>query len=170
MNAVSDEDRLDRGETIGVLRRAYHVAKAQRRHIRLALGLVVTSTMITLAGPTLVRYAIDNGIKKGDGSVLDTTVIVYVAIVSLGYVVGRLQFVALNRAGEGFLRDLRVLTFQRMQRQSMAFFDREKAGVLVSRMTADIESMGELIQFGLLQFVSAFLLLFLASILLVVMS
>ena len=170
MNAVSDEDRLDRGETIGVLRRAYHVAKAQRRHIRLALGLVVASTMITLAGPTLVRYAIDNGIKKGDGSVLDTTVIVYVAIVSLGYVVGRLQFVALNRAGEGFLRDLRVLTFQRMQRQSMAFFDREKAGVLVSRMTADIESMGELIQFGLLQFVSAFLLLFLASILLVVMS
>ncbi|MGA0803125.1 MAG: ABC transporter ATP-binding protein, partial [Ilumatobacteraceae bacterium] len=170
MNAVSDEDRLDRGETLGVLRRAYQVASAQRRFIRLALGLVVLSTMVTLAGPTLVRYAIDNGIKKGDGGALNTTVVVYVCIVLFGYVVGRLQFVTLNRAGEGFLRDLRVLTFQRMQRQSMAFFDREKAGVLVSRMTADIESMGELIQFGLLQFVSAFLLLVLASILLVVMS
>ena len=41
----------------------------------------------------------------------------------------------------------------------MAFFDRNKAGVLVSRMTADIESMGELIQWGLLQFVGAGLLL-----------
>jgi ATP-binding cassette subfamily B protein len=41
----------------------------------------------------------------------------------------------------------------------MAFFDRNKAGVLVARMTADIESMAELIQWGLLQFVSAILLL-----------
>ncbi|MGA1649746.1 MAG: hypothetical protein ACO39Y_10120, partial [Ilumatobacteraceae bacterium] len=78
MNAVSDEDRLDRGETLGVLRRAYQVASAQRRFIRLALGLVVLSTMVTLAGPTLVRYAIDNGIKKGDGGALNTTVVVYV--------------------------------------------------------------------------------------------
>jgi ATP-binding cassette subfamily B protein len=78
--------------------------------------------------------------------------------------------VSINRAGEGFLRDLRVLVFGRMQRQSMAFYDREKAGVLVSRMTADIESMGELIQFGLLQFVSSLLLLCFATILLFVMS
>ena len=157
-SAVSDEDRLDRSETFGVLRRAYDVARAQRRYILIAFGLVVTSTMITLAGPTLVRFAIDNGIKKNDGGVLNSAVIAYVAIVLLGYVVGRIQFIAINRAGEGFLRDLRLLTFHRMQRQSMAFFDREKAGVLVSRMTADIESMAELIQFGLLQFVSAFLL------------
>jgi ATP-binding cassette subfamily B protein len=63
-----------------------------------------------------------------------------------------------------------VTVFDKMQRQSMAFFDREKAGVLVSRMTADIESMGELIQFGLLQFVSAFLLLNLSVVLLLVLS
>ena len=62
---------------------------------------------------------------------------------------------AINHAGEGFLRDLRVRVFDRLQAQSLAFFDRNKAGVLVSRMTADIESMGELIQWGLLQFVSA---------------
>ncbi|NDB06750.1 MAG: ABC transporter ATP-binding protein, partial [Acidimicrobiia bacterium] len=84
--------------------------------------------------------------------------------------VGRMQYLAVNRAGEGFLRTLRLTVFERLQRQSMAFFDREKAGVLVSRMTNDIESMGELIQFGLLQFVSAFLLLVLATILLFVMS
>lgn len=169
-SAVSDEDRLDRSETFGVLRRAYDVAHAQRRFLLIALGLVVTSTMITLAGPTLVRFAIDNGIKKGDDGALNGAVIAYVVIVLIGYVVGRLQFIAINRAGEGFLRDLRLLTFHRMQRQSMAFFDREKAGVLVSRMTADIESMAELIQFGLLQFVSAGLLLVLASILLTIMS
>jgi ATP-binding cassette subfamily B protein len=81
-----------------------------------------------------------------------------------------LQYLTINRAGEGFLRELRITVFDKLQKQSMSYFDREKAGVLVSRMTADIESMAELIQFGLLQFVSAFLLLCLATILLFVMS
>ena len=80
-------------------------------------------------------------------------VIAYCAVVVVNYFVGRQQFMAINNAGEGFLRDLRVRVFDRLQAQSMAFFDRNKAGVLVARMTADIESMGELIQFGLLQFV-----------------
>lgn len=169
-SAVSEDERLDRAETLGVLRRAYSVAAAQRRLILVALGLVVLSTLITLAGPTLLRYAIDHGIKDRNGRTLNIVVIAYIVVVLAGYVVGRLQFLAINRAGEGFLRDLRVLVFDRLQRQSMAFFDREKAGVLVSRMTADIESMGELIQWGLLQFISAFLLLCLSVILLFVMS
>jgi len=168
--AVSAEDRLDRTQTRRVLRRALEVASPQRRMLGWALAMVVTSTLVTLAGPTLVRFAIDHGIKNGDEGVLNAVVAGYVGVVILGYVVGRLQLVAINRAGEGFLRDLRVLVFGRMQRQSMAFYDREKAGVLVSRMTADIESMGELIQFGLLQFVSSLLLLCFATVLLFVMS
>ena len=167
---VSEEERLDRAETFTVLRRAYSVAVAQRRLIVAAFGLVVVSTLITLAGPTLLRFAIDHGIKERDGRALNIVVVIFVLVVLAGYVVGRLQFLAINRAGEGFLRDLRVLVFDRLQRQSMAFFDREKAGVLVSRMTADIESMGELIQWGLLQFISAFLLLCMSTVLLFVMS
>jgi len=57
-----------------------------------------------------------------------------------------------------------------MLRQSMSFYDREKAGVLVGRMTADIESMGELVQWGLLQFLSAGLLFILAIALLFTLS
>ena len=167
---VSEEERLDRAETFTVLRRAYSVAVAQRRLILAAFGLVVISTLITLAGPTLLRFAIDHGIKERDGRALNIVVVIFIAVTLAGYVVGRLQFLAINRAGEGFLRDLRVLVFDRLQRQSMAFFDREKAGVLVSRMTADIESMGELIQWGLLQFISAFLLLCMSTVLLFVMS
>lgn len=170
MSAISDEDRLDRTETVGVLRRTYSLARDQRRLILIAFGLVVISTLVSLAGPVLVRFGIDHGIKDRDGATLNVVVGLYVVVVIVGYVVGRLQYVAINRAGEGFLRDLRLLVFRRLQRQSMAFFDREKAGVLVSRMTADIESMSELIQFGLLQFVSAFLLLLISTVLLFAMS
>jgi ATP-binding cassette subfamily B protein len=170
MAATSDEDRLDRVQTLRTLRRSYDMARPQRRILHSALALVLVSTLVTLAGPLLLRYAIDHGIKDGNGRVLNWLIVVYLAITAFGYVVGRLQYLAINRAGEGFLRSLRLTVFGRLQRQSMAFFDREKAGVLVSRMTNDIESMGELIQFGLLQFVSAFLLLLLAVVVLFVMS
>jgi ATP-binding cassette subfamily B protein len=170
LSAVSEEDRLDRVQTLKVLRRAYSMARSQRRLILSSLGFVLIGTLVTLAGPTLVRFAIDNGIKVKDGSALNRVVVLYVIVTVIGYISGRLQYITINRAGEGFLRELRITVFDKLQKQSMSYFDREKAGVLVSRMTADIESMAELIQFGLLQFVSAFLLLCLATILLFVMS
>lgn len=169
-SAIEDEDRLDRVEALGVLRRAVYMARDQKRHLLLALAFVLLSVLVTLAGPTIVRFAIDRGISEGSSTVLNIAVVSYVSVTIVGYFVGRLQFIELNRAGEGFLRNLRLTVFDRMQRQSMAFFDREKAGVLVSRMTSDIESMSELIQFGLLQFVSAFLLLILSVALLLVLS
>ena len=168
--ALSNEDRLGRAQTTTVLRRSFAVARPYHATIYLALAYVVGTTLTALAGPTIVRYAIDHGIADRDYGALQKSVIAYLVVVVVGYVIARKQYLAINRAGEGFLRDLRVLVFDRLQRQSMAFFDREKAGVLVSRMTADIESMGELIQFGLLQFVQAGLLLVFSLVLLSLLS
>jgi ATP-binding cassette subfamily B protein len=97
-------------------------------------------------------------------------VVAYVCVVAVNYVASRMQYVQLNAAGEGFLQIMRRTVFSHIQRQSMSFFDREKAGVLVSRMTADVESMSELVQFGLMQFLSSFLLLVFALVLLLTMS
>ncbi|MBI5090685.1 MAG: ABC transporter ATP-binding protein, partial [Actinobacteria bacterium] len=168
--AVSDEDRLDRAETGRVLRRSLEFAQPHRRWIFAALGFVMVSTICTVAGPLLVRFATDHGLHRGSARALNGAVIAYCAVVVVNYFVGRQQFMAINIAGEGFLRDLRIRVFERLQQQSMAFFDRNKAGVLVSRMTADVESMGELIQFGLLQFVQAALLLVFTLIVLAIVS
>ncbi|MBU6315189.1 MAG: ABC transporter ATP-binding protein/permease [Acidobacteria bacterium] len=167
---VRDEDRLDRSETKRVLRRALQFAVPFRRTVWAAIGLVSLSTICVVAGPVFVKFGLDHGIKDKSAAALNLAVGGYLVTVALGYVVGRLQYLAINRAGEGFLRDLRVAVFDRLQAQSMAFFDRNKAGVLVSRMTADIESMGELIQWGLLQFVGAGLLLVFTSVLMLALS
>jgi ATP-binding cassette subfamily B protein len=157
--AVSDEDRLDRTETMTVMRRSVEFARPYQRWVWRAMVFVTASTLCTVAGPVLVRVATDRGLKNLDGRVLNICIIAYLVIVAVNYIVGRQMYLAINTAGEGFLRDVRLKVFDRLSAQSLAFFDRNKAGVLVSRMTADIESMGELIQWGLLQFVSAGLLL-----------
>ncbi len=168
--AVSDEDKLDRAETGRVLRRSLQFAQPYRRTIWWAIGLVSVSALCTVAGPVFVKTGLDHGIADGDASALNLSVAGFVTVVVIGYFVARAQQLAINRAGEGFLRDLRVTVFDRLQAQSMAFFDRNKAGVLVSRMTADIESMGELIQWGLLQFVGAGLLLVMTLVLMTALS
>ncbi|NCZ71801.1 MAG: hypothetical protein EBY80_16935, partial [Actinobacteria bacterium] len=99
MAATSDEDRLDRVQTLRTLRRTYDMATPQRRTLHAALGLVLLSTLVTLAGPTLLRFAIDHGIKEGDGRVLNWLIGVYLVVTAFGYVVGRMQYLAVNRAG-----------------------------------------------------------------------
>jgi ATP-binding cassette, subfamily B, bacterial len=169
-SVVDEDQKLDRSQTRVVLIRSIKMAGEFRRTAALAMFYVVITVLCALAGPVLVRHGIDSGINAKDAKVLNLTVIAYLVVVAIAYVIGRLQYVSLNSAGEGFLRLLRIRVFTQMQRQSMAFFDREKAGVLVARMTADVESMSELVQWGLMQFLSSFLLLFFAFFLLLSMS
>ena len=167
---ITEEDKLDRSQTRKVLVRSIRMAGEFRRPALWAFLLVVLTTLCTLAGPVLVRHGIDAGIKDGNADELNRSVVYYLVVVAVSYVAARAQYVQLNTAGEGFLRLLRTRVFAHIQRQSMSFFDREKAGVLVSRMTADVESMSELVQFGLMQFISSGLLLFLAFFLLFSLS
>lgn len=167
---IEEDQKLGRTQTRVVLMRSIRMAGEFRRQGAWALLLVTISVLCTLAGPVLVRHGIDSGIRVGDAGALNVTVVLYLVVVAVAYVIGRIQYVVLNSAGEGFLRLLRIRVFGQMQRQSMAFFDREKAGVLVARMTADIESMAELVQWGLMQFLASFLLLFFALFLLLSLS
>ena len=157
---VDADDKLDRVAARQVLRRSFQMLRPYRRQLVVASLLVVVYTATTLAGPLLVRAGIDKGIKRSDGAFLDRAVIAYVVVACIAYVAYRFQVVTISRIGENFLRDLRVRVFDHIQRLSMPFYDREKAGVVVSRMTSDVDSLQELVQMGLLMFVSNSLLLF----------
>ena len=169
-SAVTEEDRLDAKAAGQVMRRAGRTLRPYRRQLVIALALVVTYTLATIAGPFLVRYGIDDGIKAGDAGALDLAVGLYVAVAIIGYVVNRFQIVLIAKVGEGFLRDMRNRVFQHLLRLSMPYYDREKAGVVVSRMTSDVDSLQELVQMGLLQFVSSVLLIVLTLLLLALTS
>jgi len=167
---VSEEDRLDRRAAGQVLRRAVRSLRPYHRALVGVMVLLVVYTLTTIAGPFLVRYGIDEGIKDGDTGALDLAVGVYVAVALGGYLINRVQIVLIARIGEGYLRDMRTRVFRHLLRLSMPFYDREKAGVVVSRMTSDIDSLQELVQLGLLQFVSSVLLIVLTLVLLAVTS
>jgi ATP-binding cassette subfamily B protein len=170
MHGLDPEDKLDAEATRHLLRRAGRLLRPYRRQMLVAFTMVVLWTATTLSGPFLVRYGIDHGIKADDGGALDKAVIAYVGVAVLSYVTYRAQVLLISRIGESFLRDLRVRVFDHLQRLSMPFYDREKAGVIVSRMTSDVDSLQELVQMGLLMFVSNGLLLAVSVVVLAAVS
>lgn len=159
MSAVDEDSKLDRREAAQVLRRAFRLLKPYKRDVVGAGILVTISTLAVIAGPLLLKLAIDQGISKGDQQVVNICVVAFIGVAGIAYVASRIQIMMISRAGEGFLRDLRNRVMDHLLKLSMPFYDREKAGVVVSRMTSDVDSLQELIQQGLLQLLASVLLI-----------
>ena len=169
-HGLSEDDKLDREAALGVIRRTSRMLRPYKRQVLWALVVVIVWSLTVLAGPYLVRFGIDEGLR-GDGGPdagkLNLAVGLYVVVAIVSYLVYRGQIRLIGRIGESFLRDLRERVFDHLQRLSMPFYDREKAGVIVSRMTSDVDSLSELVQMGLLMFVSnSFLLVLTVGLLL----
>lgn len=159
---IDPADQLDAAEARRVVRRAFRQLGPYRRDVIIGVVLVVFWTLATIAGPFLLSVGIDDGISQGDGRVLAFAVAGYILVAAASYGLYRAQIVVVARSGEGFLRDLRNQVFRHLSGLSLSFFDRTKAGVLVSRMTSDVDSLSELVQFGLLQLTMNVLLLVLS--------
>ena len=110
----------------------------------------MAQTLALLAGPRLVAYAIDSGMNAGDAGAVDLAAGLYLllALTSLG--LGRVVVWRLSRVGESVLQTLRQSVFHHMMRLGLDFFEREKTGVLVSRMTSDVDVLQQLVQAGLM--------------------
>ena len=120
-----------------------------------AAGALIAVMSVTMqAGPYLVGYAIDNGMTKPHLSFMVVVACAALYLVSVGItaITQRWQVQVTGRLAAWVMNDLRVKVFAHLQRLSLDYFTEEKAGVLMSRMTSDIENLQQLLQDGLSQF------------------
>ncbi len=129
-----------------------------------AVGLVALETLALQIGPVLTQIGIDDGVRAGNRSVLLGAASAYVGAVVLAALLGGLRVAYTGKMGEQFGEALRVRVFSHLQRQGVGFFTTEKAGVLLTRMTSDIEALAVLFQEGIVNLlVQTFTLLVVAS-------
>jgi ATP-binding cassette subfamily B protein len=164
------EETLSRDQSKRVLRRLWRMLRPWRGRIFLATLLIVGQTACLLAGPALVQHGIDDGLLPHNASALNLCAALYLAVALFALVMGRLSIRAVARIGETFLRRLRVRVFQHLLSLGLDFFEREKTGRLVARLTSDVDAMQELVQTGLtmlvqniLIFIGAFIAIFVTS-------
>jgi ATP-binding cassette subfamily B protein len=169
-NPLDEDARLDRAAAGRVLRRLARMLRRYRRAIVAATVVLVAQTGCLLAGPALVRVGVDQGLIGRDPGALNRAAVAYLVVAVLGLVLGRSVIWLVGRTGEQFLRDLRERVFTHLTALSLDFFEREKTGRLVARMTSDIDALQELISTGLVMFVQNFLIFIGAVIVIVAMS
>ncbi len=164
------EETLSRDEAEKVIKRLLAMLRPQRLAIAGAVVILLAQALALLAGPLLVRYGIDQGIRDKDAGALNLAVGVYLALAFLGLVLGRLAINSVARIGESFLRRMRNRLFSHLMSLSLDYFENEKTGKIVARMTSDIDAMQELISQGLVLFVQNIFLFFGAIIFMLVLS
>jgi ATP-binding cassette subfamily B protein len=106
---------------------------------------LIAGTAASLAPAPLAKAAIDNGITPGDIHALDLIVAAFVASALVVWVATYAQTYLVGWVGQRALADLRVQIFRHLQEMPVGFYERRPAGVLISRMTNDVEALDSLV-------------------------
>jgi ATP-binding cassette subfamily B protein len=119
--------------------------------LAVALVLVAVETVTLLAGPLLVQAGVDEGITPGDFATLAWVGVAYAGVIVANALLGWARGSWTARLGESLMERLRLRVFTHLQRLSLSYYEREKAGVILTRMTSDVENLTALFQEGLVQ-------------------
>ncbi|MEA2317056.1 MAG: ATP-binding cassette, subfamily bacterial, partial [Solirubrobacteraceae bacterium] len=120
------------------------LAPYRTRVVLMGLALVI-GTAASLAPAPLAKTAIDSGILKGDERTLDLVVVAFVASALIVWGATFAQTYLVGWVGQRALADLRLQIFRHLQEMPVGFYERRPAGVLISRMTNDVEALDSLV-------------------------
>jgi len=146
------------------------LAAPYKRQTALAFVSLFAATATALAPPYLAKLAIDDGIRGGDLQALTIVVALFVAAGFASLATSAAQTYFTGWTGERILADLRNTLFRHLQRLSLGFYERNRAGVVISRLTNDVEALDQLVTDGVTTLVQSTLFLFGTSIILFVLD
>jgi ATP-binding cassette subfamily B protein len=130
-----------------------------RGKVLLMFASLLVATGAGLAPPYLAGRAVDSVQGAGDASTLDLIVAAFVAVAVIYAVATYVQTYLVGWVGTRALQDLRERVFSHLQRMSVGFFTKRSAGVLISRLTNDIEALNQLVTSGVVTLFSSTLTL-----------
>lgn len=137
--------------TGAVIRRALSMAPALRKGLRLTLFLAMAGQAVTVVTPILIQKVIDDEVLAPEGvdmvNVLRLASMAMVALI-LGVFVGRIALLRLVNSSSNGLSDLRTMTFEHILKRSVLHVESERRGDLVSRVTSDVTTLQEFMEWG----------------------
>jgi ABC-type multidrug transport system fused ATPase/permease subunit len=150
--------RGERGRT-RKLGKVLALLRPYRGRVILMFVALVLATAAALAPPYLAGRAIDDGIRHGNLGALDVIVALFLASAIVNWGATYVQTYLVNWVGQRALQDLRMRIFEHLQKLSIGFYSRNKAGVLISRMTNDVQALDQLVTDGIVTLFSSTLTL-----------
>ncbi|HET6449166.1 MAG TPA: ABC transporter ATP-binding protein [Conexibacter sp.] len=131
------------------LRGLIELLRPYRRRVVLMFATLIVATGAALAPIPLVTKAIDDGIQQHDAGALTSIVLVFLAATLVTWGASAAQTYLTGWVGQRALQDLRVQLFRHLQSLSLGFYSRVRGGVVISRLTNDVEALDSLVSDGI---------------------
>ena len=123
------------------------------------VAALLVATAAALAPPYLAKLAIDEGIDEGNLQRLAVIVAAFLVVGIIGWAAGLGQTYLTSWVGERVLADLRLRLFRHLSRLSLGYFERNRTGAIISRLTNDVEALDQLVTDGVTSLVQNSLVL-----------
>ena len=141
----NEEENLGKAYDSRLMKRLLLYAKPYWRFFALAFVLLAGSTITDLAGPYLMKIAIDDYmIGSPNPRAVIILGLIYIGAVLIGFLLNYFQLYLLNYTGQSILYNFRQEIFSHLQRMSLSFFDKNPVGRLVTRVTNDTETLNDM--------------------------
>ena len=126
--------------------------------------IALTGSGLRMIGPQLISRGIDNGVLKSDYQYLLQQSFFYFITLVLLYFVASKALLAIGLVGESYVRSIREKLFKHLASLDINYFEKNKTGVLVARMTSDMQSLNEFAREGASSVITALLTIFGATV------
>jgi ABC-type multidrug transport system fused ATPase/permease subunit len=136
------------------------LTKPYKLQTTLAGLTLLAATLTALAPPYLAKLAVDDGIRQKDFKALTWIVVAFLGAGVASLVTAAAQTYFTGWTGERILADLRNRLFRHLQRLSLGYYERNRAGVIISRLTNDVDALDQLVTDGVTTLVQSTLFLF----------
>ena len=145
-----NQDVVFKGYDPEISQRLFGFLRPYRRRFSVAVLLMLVSSAAAVAGPYLVKIAIDDGIAAGSLSKLRQTVLLYLGIALLQWVSTFLRVNIMAQVGQSIIYDLRSQLFAHLQNLSLSFYSHYSVGRVITRVINDVGVLREFITWALL--------------------
>lgn len=131
-----------------MLRRLYGLLSPYRRTVTVGLLLLLGSVAAELYPPLVWIRVVDHGIPNRDWTFIGWQLALLVAVFGVQQGLSAWRGLLLERAGQAFTRDLRLTLYRTLQGQSAAYFEGQRTGDLIARVTGDVDALQDVLVRG----------------------
>lgn len=131
-----------------VLRRLYGLLSPYRRTVGAGLLLLLGSVAAELYPPLVWIRVVDHGIPNRDWTFIGWQLALLLAVFGVQQALSAWRGLLLERAGQAFTRDLRLTLYRKLQGQSAAYFEGQRTGDLIARVTGDVDALQDVLVRG----------------------
>ena len=144
----ADDEILGKAYDARLMARMLRYLRPYWKLLAVSFSFLLLHTATQLLGPYITKVAIDRYIAHRDVGGLDLMALAYLGVVLLGFIFLFVQTYTTEYTGQRAMHDLRMEIFTHLQKQDMAYFDRNPVGRLMTRTINDVETLNELFSTG----------------------